>query len=308
MRMNQPMKRRKKKQKTKEPDLSDDSDFEQFMKDLEEVDIKVLESFEDRVNAQTQEGEENDAEEGNEEGEEQGEEEAMVEDEEEEEDSDREEGKEEDKNEEEDQGGDESDDSSSEADPMSSDSDSADDSPCGASDDSASAASPNDAVAHPENAIVPVGPSAVIAGGAATAAIVPKANSVSHPNEFAMFSRICNNRGKFPVKLSEHLQRDKLDLFNQWLEAGKNMDELCLRIERKVESVNRFRTGREGMKARDIEQKYPLRKQRSLWLLCELAISFTGMKIFPGMKRRYTIIVASPRRWTTRTSLVTPLP
>jgi hypothetical protein len=40
-----------------------------------------------------------------------------------------------------------------------------------------------------------------------------------------MFSRICNNRGKFPVKLSEHLQRDKLDLFNQWLEAGKNMDE-----------------------------------------------------------------------------------
>jgi hypothetical protein len=39
------------------------------------------------------------------------------------------------------------------------------------------------------------------------------------------------------------------------------------------------------MKARDIEQKYPLRKQRSLWLLCELAISFTGMKIFLGMKR-----------------------
>ena len=48
---------------------------------------------------------------------------------------------------------------------------------------------------------------------------------VSHPNEFAVFTRICNNRGKFPVKLSEHLHRDKLDLFNHWLEAGKNMDE-----------------------------------------------------------------------------------
>lgn len=45
-------------------------------------------------------------------------------------------------------------------------------------------------------------------------------------------------------------------------------------MERKRDSLNKFKTGREGMKARDIEKKYPaekakklvaLLKERNLW-------------------------------------------
>lgn len=37
-----------------------------------------------------------------------------------------------------------------------------------------------------------------------------------------------------------------------------------MNIERKVESSNRFRTGREGIKRRDLEKKYPLEKAQRL--------------------------------------------
>ena len=35
-------------------------------------------------------------------------------------------------------------------------------------------------------------------------------------------------------------------------------------MERRVESIDKFRTGREGMKARDIEKKYPPEEAKKL--------------------------------------------
>lgn len=60
------------------------------------------------------------------------------------------------------------------------------------------------------------------------------------------------------------------------------MMRLCLRIERKVESVNRFRTGREGMKARDIEQKYPPEKAKKLMAALRARNLFYWDEDFPG--------------------------
>lgn len=45
------------------------------------------------------------------------------------------------------------------------------------------------------------------------------------PKEWATFTRECQNRKKFPVALSDHLQRDKLDLFQAWLDNSKNLNE-----------------------------------------------------------------------------------
>ena len=39
---------------------------------------------------------------------------------------------------------------------------------------------------------------------------------------------------------------------------------VAVEVERRVENVNRFRSGREGMKARDIRSKYPEPKATQL--------------------------------------------
>ena len=124
---------------------------------------------------------------------------------------------------------------------------------------------------------------------------------MSHKKEWDEFTRACSNRKKFPIQLSNHLQRDKVDLFNQWLACSKNMKEflgnvlllppkvllwevfvsryllqtslhfailvsyrLELKIERSVETSKSFHAGREGMKAREIHQKYPAEKAKRL--------------------------------------------
>jgi len=56
---------------------------------------------------------------------------------------------------------------------------------------------------------------------------------------------------------------------------------LELHMERRVESVNKFRTGREGMKARDIEKKYPPEKAKKLMDLLRARGLFYWDEDFP---------------------------
>lgn len=42
---------------------------------------------------------------------------------------------------------------------------------------------------------------------------------------------------------------------------------MALRIERSIENVNNFKSGRQGLKAREIEAKYPLEKAKRLMQL-----------------------------------------
>ena len=48
----------------------------------------------------------------------------------------------------------------------------------------------------------------------------------TNKKEWDTFSREVLNKKKFPVRLSEHLARDKVDLFNLWLAHGKDLHEL----------------------------------------------------------------------------------
>ena len=45
----------------------------------------------------------------------------------------------------------------------------------------------------------------------------------TNKKEWDTFSRQCCDRKKFPVALSSHLQRDKVDLFYLWLDNGQDL-------------------------------------------------------------------------------------
>lgn len=48
---------------------------------------------------------------------------------------------------------------------------------------------------------------------------------VSHKKEWDTFSRMLQDRKKFPIALSSYVQKSKLDMFNLWLEHGQSMEE-----------------------------------------------------------------------------------
>jgi hypothetical protein len=48
---------------------------------------------------------------------------------------------------------------------------------------------------------------------------------VTNKKEWDTFSREILSKKKFPVKLTEHLQRDKVEVFNIWLQNGKDLHE-----------------------------------------------------------------------------------
>lgn len=131
--------------------------------------------------------------------------------------------------------------------------------------------------------------------------LIPDSSGTSHRAEWAAFTREIKNKAKFPIALSDHLQRDKNDLFNLWLQNGQNLktflgligtfcfwlgvdsqpsswlpfpmrvSHLCpaaprveVVLERQIEVVNRVRTGREGKKKRELAEKYSAEKVEKL--------------------------------------------
>lgn len=84
-----------------------------------------------------------------------------------------------------------------------------------------------DGAKNAENAAA-LGTNLQTAAGQAEQVVV--ANSTTHKKEWDTFSRLCANRAKFPTELSQHLRKSKLDLFNVWLQSGKQLDE---RLDRK---------------------------------------------------------------------------
>jgi len=61
---------------------------------------------------------------------------------------------------------------------------------------------------------------------------------------------------KFPVALAGHCLQNKVDLFNEWLQAGGDWSKVELNYQRKVTSSREFKKGRKGMKPRQILATY----------------------------------------------------
>lgn len=53
-------------------------------------------------------------------------------------------------------------------------------------------------------------------------------------------------------------------------------------MERRIEQINKFKSGREGLKARDIEKKYPPHKAKKLISLLREKQLFYWDEDFPG--------------------------
>ncbi|CAL1141145.1 unnamed protein product [Cladocopium goreaui] len=90
------------------------------------------------------------------------------------------------------------------------------------------------------------------------------ANSVTHKAEWDKFNRQALDRKKFPQSLASHFVRDKNDLFRQWLECSQDWSKVEITIQRKAEKLTLNRKEREGLKSRDIYQKYPKAKAEQL--------------------------------------------
>ncbi|CAE7837005.1 unnamed protein product [Symbiodinium sp. CCMP2592] len=103
-----------------------------------------------------------------------------------------------------------------------------------------------------------------IASAAKTAEEVTKRNSTTNKREWDVFSRQCLDRKKFPVSLASHLQRDKTDLFNLWLDNNQDLQKVAIVVERSVEQKTTSRSGFEASKARDIIKMYGETKGQKL--------------------------------------------
>lgn len=64
------------------------------------------------------------------------------------------------------------------------------------------------------------------------------------------------DRKKFPSNLANSFLSNKVDLFNEWLNAGGDWEKVSLSYERKMAERRKVKKQRKGMKARDIIAAY----------------------------------------------------
>jgi hypothetical protein len=57
---------------------------------------------------------------------------------------------------------------------------------------------------------------------------------------------------------------------------------VVVRFDRRIEQINRFKIGREGLKAREIEKRYPPEKAKKLMSLLRAKNLFYWDEDFPG--------------------------
>ncbi|CAE7222534.1 unnamed protein product [Symbiodinium sp. KB8] len=92
--------------------------------------------------------------------------------------------------------------------------------------------------------------------GASDARTTTTAAAIANAAQTAADVTVRNNRKKFPVSLSSHLQRDKVDLFNLWLDNNQDLQKVAIVVEREVENKNTSRAGFDSVKGRDLIKKY----------------------------------------------------
>ncbi len=89
-------------------------------------------------------------------------------------------------------------------------------------------------------------------------------SSTSKPGEWAVFTRECANRKKFPVVLAPALKRDKNDVFTLWLDNEKNLAKCAMTVERIAERSTAHTAEMVAMKPRDMLKQWTDEKVKTM--------------------------------------------
>lgn len=79
---------------------------------------------------------------------------------------------------------------------------------------------------------------------------------MSHKPEWDAFVRSAANRKKFPVALAETFNSQKVELFNMWLDSGKDWNRTQLLVERQSEMRNQSIKGWTAVQGKALKQQY----------------------------------------------------
>ena len=90
---------------------------------------------------------------------------------------------------------------------------------------------------------------------------------VTHHKEWNTFNRQCNNRKVFPVQLANHLLKNKQDLFQTWMESGKDWDRVVLTVNRTNKQRNISESGWKAEQGKTIKENWKGDQQKLKQLL-----------------------------------------
>ena len=82
------------------------------------------------------------------------------------------------------------------------------------------------------------------------------ASSVTHPAEWAAFSRACSGRKPYLTEISPYIASDKADLFNVWLANNRDISACLLVMRRRQVKRTKFARQWQYLKKRDLKTMY----------------------------------------------------
>ncbi|CAK9069956.1 unnamed protein product [Durusdinium trenchii] len=82
-------------------------------------------------------------------------------------------------------------------------------------------------------------------------------NSTTNKREWDTFNRrLTSSKNAAVAGLSEHVAKNKVDLFNIWLDNGHDVQGACLELTRRAEATQRATAGWEAVQGRELRKRY----------------------------------------------------
>ena len=100
--------------------------------------------------------------------------------------------------------------------------------------------------------------------------------------EWDAFVRSAANRKKFPVSLAETFNSQKVELFNMWLDSGKDWSRTKLQVERQNEMRNQSIKGWTAIQGKVLKEKLGEEKWKTVLAKRKASGLFYEDDDFPG--------------------------
>lgn len=65
-----------------------------------------------------------------------------------------------------------------------------------------------------------------------------------------------NSKSKLPASLSQYHKSNRVELFNFWLDSGKDWNQTALRVERHLEGKNSSKRGWEAVQGKELRKRF----------------------------------------------------